>query len=227
MKVITDLTPQAKNPKRLNLYLDGSYYCGLDILTAAKYRLKVGASVEEGEIIAIQREAEYRKAFDYALKVLSNSMKTEKEVKDKLSARGYLDEIVFEVIAKVKEYGFISDSEYAKKYAAAYANKKGKNLIKTELKRKGVSDDDIAAALSENDETDACEQLAEKYFKNKEKSYEPPLNVTAVWCPRALILKPPKPRRLSKLKTKSFRNYKLKKNRFLTIKSGFLLFFRF
>lgn len=184
MKVITDLTPQAKNPKRLNLYLDGSYYCGLDILTAAKYRLKVGASVEEGEIIAIQREAEYRKAFDYALKVLSNSMKTEKEVKDKLSARGYLDEIVFEVIAKVKEYGFISDSEYAKKYAAAYANKKGKNLIKTELKRKGVSDDDIAAALSENDETDACEQLAEKYFKNKEKSYE-----TAVKCYRCLVSK--------------------------------------
>lgn len=184
MKVITDLTPQAKNPKRLNLYLDGSYYCGLDILTAAKYRLKVGARVEEGEIIAIQREAEYRKAFDYALKVLSNSMKTEKEVKDKLLARGYLDEIVFEVIAKVKEYGFISDSEYAKKYAAAYANKKGKNLIKTELKRKGVSDDDIAAALSENDETDACEQLAEKYFKNKEKSYE-----TAVKCYRYLVSK--------------------------------------
>ena len=177
MKVITDLTPQAKNPKRLNLYLDGSYYCGLDILTAAKYRLKVGASVEEGEIIAIQREAEYRKAFDYALKVLSNSMKTEKEVKDKL-------EIVFEVIAKVKEYGFISESEYAKKYAAAYANKKGKNLIKTELKRKGVGDDDIAAALSENDETDACEQLAEKYFKNKEKSYE-----TAVKCYRCLVSK--------------------------------------
>ena len=184
MKVITDLTPQAKNPKRLNLYLDGSYYCGLDVLTAAKYRLKVGASVEESEIVAIQREAEYRKAFDYALKVLSNSMKTEKEVKDKLSARGYLDEIVTEVIAKVKEYGFISDSEYAKKYAAAYANKKGKNLIKTELKRKGVSDEDIAAALNETNETDACEQLAEKYFKNKEKSYE-----TAVKCYRYLASK--------------------------------------
>ena len=184
MKVITDLTPQAKNPKRLNLYLDGSYYCWLDILTAAKYRLKVGASIEESEIVAIQREAEYRKAFDYALKVLSNSMKTEKEVKDKLFARGYLDEIVFEVIAKVKEYGFITDSEYAIKYAAAYANKKGKNLIKTELKRKGVSDEDIAAALNEADETDACEQHAEKYFKNKEKSYE-----TAVKCYRYLASK--------------------------------------
>lgn len=184
MKVITDISPQAKNPKRLNLYLDGKFYCGLDVLTAAKYRLKAGASVDEGELVDLLKEAEYRKAFDYALKVLSNAMKTEKEVKDKLSARGYPAEIIGEVIVKIKEYGFISDGEYAKKYVASYGNKKGKNLIKTELKRKGVKDEDISAAIEETDETEAVEALSEKYFKNRERTYE-----NAVKCYRHLISK--------------------------------------
>lgn len=184
MKVITDLSPQAKNPKRLNLYLDGKFYCGLDVLTAAKYRLKVGASVDEGELISILREAEYRKAFDYALKILSSAMKTEKEVKNKLALRGYPAEIIDEVIVKIKEYGFVSDGEYAKKYAASYGGKKGKNLIKTELKKKGVNDEDIAAAIDGTDETEAVTALSEKYFKNKEKSYE-----NAVKCYRYLVSK--------------------------------------
>lgn len=184
MKVITDLSPQAKNPKRLNLYLDGKFYCGLDVLTAAKYRLKVGASVDEGELISILREAEYRKAFDYALKILSSAMKTEKEVKSKLALRGYPAEIIDEVIVKIKEYGFVSDGEYAKKYAASYGGKKGKNLIKTELKKKGVNDEDIAAAIDGTDETEAVTALSEKYFKNKEKSYE-----NAVKCYRYLVSK--------------------------------------
>lgn len=184
MKVITDLTPQVKNPKRLNLYLDGQYYCGLDILTVAKYRLKKGDSVLESEIITIQREAEYRKAFDYSLKILSTSIKTEKEIKDRLKKRGYLDEIIYEVVEKIKEYGFISDSEYALKYTASYSNRKGKNLIKAELKKKGVSDEDISNALSEISEAEAAGKLAEKYLKNKEKTHE-----TAVKCYRYLVSK--------------------------------------
>ena len=105
MKTITDIKPQVKNAKRVSIYLDGVYYCGLDLLTTVKYRLKVGMQITEQELIDIQYEAEYRAALDSALSLVSKAYKTEKQVKDKLLTKGYLEEIVIKVIEKLKEYG--------------------------------------------------------------------------------------------------------------------------
>ena len=41
MKKITDIKEQAKNKKRVSIYLDGEFYCGLDLVTAVKNRLKI------------------------------------------------------------------------------------------------------------------------------------------------------------------------------------------
>ena len=39
MKTITDIKPQTKNNKRVSIYLDGAYYCGMELFTVMKYRL--------------------------------------------------------------------------------------------------------------------------------------------------------------------------------------------
>ena len=45
MKTITALKEQSKNKKRVNVYLDGQFYIGLDLLTVMKLRLKEGLIV--------------------------------------------------------------------------------------------------------------------------------------------------------------------------------------
>lgn len=169
MKTITDIKPQAKNPKRVSVFLDGSYYCGLDLLTAVKYRLKSGMEIEENRLIEIQFEAEYQSAFDSALNFISKSVKTEKQVKDKLISKGYLDEIVDKAIEKLKEYGYVDDSDYSSRYVSTYKGVKGKLLIKNELRKKGVSDANAEKALSDiENQVESAKKLAEKYLKNKE-----------------------------------------------------------
>lgn len=169
MKTITDIKPQAKNPKRVSVFLDGSYYCGLDLLTAVKYRLKSGMEIEENRLIEIQFEAEYQSAFDSALNFISKSVKTEKQVKDKLISKGYLDEIVDKAIEKLKEYGYVDDSDYSSRYVSTYKGVKGKLLIKNELRKKGVSDANAEKALSDiENQAESAKKLAEKYLKNKE-----------------------------------------------------------
>ena len=106
MKTITDLKPQLKNGKRVSVYLNGSYYCGLDLLTIMKYRLKVGSEIEESELIEIQKNSEAQACFDSALNIISKSVKTEKEIVDKLTKKGYLKEIIDEVLVKLRSYGF-------------------------------------------------------------------------------------------------------------------------
>lgn len=170
MKKITDIKEQLKNKKRVSVYLDGEYYCGLDLVTALKYRLKVGEFIEEERLVEIQYTSEMQACFDKALTFISSSVKTEKQIKDKLKKLGYLDEIIDSTLEKLKGYGYVDDGDFARRFTTTYKGVKGKKLIKLELKKKGVSDTDAENAVSEiQSQQETVDKLAEKYLKNKEK----------------------------------------------------------
>ncbi len=187
MKTITDIKPQVKNPTRCNIYLDNSFYCGLELETVMRHRLKIGASVSPEDLDEIQAESETMRALDKALNFISRSQKTKKQVEDYLESKGYLKKTIEAVLDKMSAYKFVNDQNYAKDYAKSASKNKGKRLISLELKRKGVSIDDMSEALNDIDgetETEAATKIAEKYLKNKEKTRE-----NAVKCYKYLLSK--------------------------------------
>ncbi len=169
MKTITELKTQVKNKKRVSVYLDGTYYCGLDITTVLKNRLKAGMEIDENTLIEIQKESELQACFDSALTYISGSVKTEREVYSRLVKKGYLPEICDLAIKKVKSYGYLDDSDYAKRFVSTYSKTKGKRLIGLQLKQKGVSDEDASKAILEiENQGETARAIAEKYLKNKQ-----------------------------------------------------------
>ncbi|MBE5743725.1 MAG: hypothetical protein E7358_03295 [Clostridiales bacterium] len=168
MKTITDLKPQVKNKGRVSVYLNGSYYCGLDLATAVKYRLKVGQDIEENTLVEIQRNSELQACFDSALNLITTSIKTEREIISRLIKKGYLEEIAVETVEKLKNYGYIDDFDYANRYVSTYKNTQGKRLIALKLKQKGVSQEDAEKAISTlENQSEQAYILAQKYMKNK------------------------------------------------------------
>ncbi len=168
MKTITDLKPQVKNKGRVSVYLNGSYYCGLDLATAVKYRLKVGQDIEENTLVEIQRNSELQACFDSALNLITTSIKTEREIISRLIKKGYLEEIAVETVEKLKNYGYIDDFDYANRYVSTYKNTQGKRLIALKLKQKGVSQEDTEKAISNlENQSEQAYILAQKYMKNK------------------------------------------------------------
>ena len=169
MKTITDLKPQAKNKKRVSVYLDGAYYCGLDLATAVKNRLKIGSVIDEQKIIEIQMESELQSCFDYAITLISATVKTEREIAERLVRKGYLPEICKSAVEKLKSYGYIDDGDYAKRFVSSHSKTKGKRLIGLQLRQKGVSADEIENALSSiENQSETAKKVAEKYLKNKQ-----------------------------------------------------------
>lgn len=169
MKTITELKTQVKNKKRVSVYLDGAYYCGLDTATVLKNRLKVGMEIDEKNLIEIQKESELQACFDSALTFISGAIKTEREVYQKLVKKGYLPEICSLAVEKVKSYGYLDDGDYAKRYVSTYAKTKGKRLIGLQLKQKGVSDEQVEQAVLEiENQGETAKIIAEKYLKNKQ-----------------------------------------------------------
>ena len=187
MKTITDIKPQVKNPTRCNIYLDNSFYCGLELETVMRHRLKIGASVSPESLNEIQAESETMRALDKALNFISRSQKTKKQVAEYLEGKGYLEKTIEAVLSKMSAYKFVNDQNYAKDYARSASKNKGKRLISLELKRKGVSIDDMSEALDDIDsetETEAATKIAEKYLRSKEKTRE-----NAVKCYKYLLSK--------------------------------------
>lgn len=173
MNKITDIKPQVKNPTRCNVYLDNAFYCGLELETVMRYRLKAGDDIEKERLDEIQSDSETARAFDKALSFISLSKKTKKQVRDYLTKKGYTDKTIDRALEKMQSYAFIDDEDYARDYARSVSANKGKRLIALELKRKGVSDADASAALDEfGDELPSATAVAEKYAKNKEKNRE-------------------------------------------------------
>ena len=171
MGEITGIVPQAKDKKRCNIFVDGKFCCGLTLEATIKNRLKYGQTITEERLSQIQLESEKETALDKALTHLSATRKTEKQIRQFLKKKGYLETVSNYVVDKLCDYGFLNDGEYAENYVEFAAKKKGEKLIRLELKRKGLSEEDIESALEnldEEEQTAAARTLLDKYMRGKE-----------------------------------------------------------
>ena len=118
--------------------------------------------------------------FDYAVKALGRSMRTEAELKRLMRTRVEADATgdarVAAVLVRLKEYGYLNDASFAETYTRLrHENEKfGERRVKQDLKQKGVHDTLIAEAVEarygQTDEVDLARQFIEK------KRLRPPEN---------------------------------------------------
>lgn len=167
MKTVTDVKQQVKDKTRCSVYLDNVFYCGLELETVMRYRIKKGMQIEESRLDEIQLDSERLKAMDRALNFISASKKTKKQIRDYLAGKGYTEPIIDYVTEKMTGYGFIDDESYAEEYARSVSGRKGARLIELELRKKGVSDAAAKAATDCLAQDEAAYEIAAKYLKNK------------------------------------------------------------
>ena len=170
MNEITAITPQIKDKRRCNVYVDGRFCCGMLLETAVKNRLKVGQIITPDKLSLLQLESEKNTALDKALTHLSASRKTEKQIRDFLSKKGYLTDVCDYVVQKLKGYDFLNDEEYGKAYVDFTQKKKGEKLIRMELRQKGLSQEAVDNALSNlNPQTqeETAKNILQKYLRGK------------------------------------------------------------
>ena len=168
MKTITELKVQEKNKKRVSVFLDGEFYCGMGLFTVMQNRLKVGEQVDEKRLAEIAAEDNYSEALDKALNYIAKAMHTKMQVIVYLKKKEYDGKTIARVIDKLQEYGYIDDEMYAKKFAEERSRREGKRKIALELKVKGI-DPKISETVLDDEfsEDEGCRRVAEKYLKGR------------------------------------------------------------
>lgn len=115
------------------------------------------------------------KAKNYAYVLLRNRPRSEKELRERLSLKGFQDDIVDIVIADLAKAGYVDDAKFAKFLVDSrmHMNPVGDLLLKHQLKAKGVDDSVIDSALEEKgkayNEYELALEMAKERFARLQK----------------------------------------------------------
>lgn len=153
--IITELIVQKKNKERVNVYIDGEFAFGLAMIEAIK--LRKGQKLEEGEIARLKALDEVETAHERALNFLSYRPRSAEEVRRNLREK-YSEEVTDAVMARLEKVGLVDDEAFARFWVENRDRFKplSERALAYELKKKGVADAAIEAALEAVDEDSAA-----------------------------------------------------------------------
>ena len=173
MGIVTKIEYQ-KNKTRVNIYVDGEFFCGLNSEVLFSNQIKVGSEVDEQRLKALIFESEVKKGVSYVFGLLAKKPYAEREIRTKLYQKGYSSETTQKIIETIKEYKLIDDSDYAKTYVDSNKTK-SKREIEFNLSQKGIDKHIIQNAVNDienDDEMAKIDIITAKYMKNKPKTSE-------------------------------------------------------
>ena len=125
---------------------------------------------KENEVLNTEEER-FLKAKSDALRLLSFSARSAKELHGRLKQKKYSDEMVDRVIEGFRKQGLVDDEKFAKLFAESriYSRPTGKKQLAMDLKKKGLSPELVTqtvANLKDYDEKKMVRELALKRLKS-------------------------------------------------------------
>lgn len=169
---ITAVTAQQKDPNRVNIMVDGAYRFSLDVFQYADLGIRIGKEYTEEELVALETESQFGKAYARALEYCLMRPHSGKEVKDYLYRKtrdtrtktggikkGISLVITGRVYERLVEKGYIDDEKFARYWIENRNMTKGtsRRKLQAELRSKGVDSTTIERLLADSDRDDASE----------------------------------------------------------------------
>ncbi len=183
--IVSKIEYQKKDPNRVNLYIDGDFFCGISLDTLASENLYEGLDISE-EVLdrLLQRDLKSR-FLTRVSEYLSHSPKTEfqvyrylKNLKFKKKNTWFKEDINIdwdkffdEIVSKLREYKYIDDESFARSFVQSRMRNKprGRSVLIGELMAKGVSKEIAETVCGEEivDELELLKSTFEKKYRGK------------------------------------------------------------
>lgn len=180
---VTEVSPQKKNPKRFNVFLDGQFGFGADEDLVVSYRLLPGKEVSSEDLEKLLYEAEVGKLMERMYRLFNVRARSEKEVRDYLRNLSFKRKVqgdeeiseltVQQVVERLKSKGMIDDKAFARSWVDSRRRSKklGPKALRMELIKKGIDKkivDEIAVDFqSPHGDVATDEELARQALEKK------------------------------------------------------------
>ena len=162
---ITALEPQARNPERYNLYVDGHFLLGVNASIVLQMGLEVQQELLPEQVEQLRNAEGEQQAVDRALNYLSFRPRSREEVRRYLRRKETPPEIIEAALERLDHLDFVNDRAFASFWIEnrEQFNPRGAHALKNELRMKGVEREVVDELVS--DEQD--EELALRAGRRK------------------------------------------------------------
>lgn len=146
---ITALKAQKRNPNRINVYLDGEYAFAVARIVGAW--LYVGLVLTDEKITALTEQDTREVAYLRALRFIGYRPRSEIEVQRKLSQLGFSEQVIEEILERLRNNGGLGDEKFAQDWVENRTTFRPRShrVMAMELRQKGVAEELIQKALDE------------------------------------------------------------------------------
>lgn len=160
--------------KLYEILLEGEQKLWLHADLVQSENLHTGDKLDAERIAALKYRAAEHRAYEHGLYLLEKRGYSYREMYDKLSAAPNAQEdAVLAALEKLTRYGFLNDARYAEQLARQYIEIKkfGRWRAEFEMRRRGLSQEDIDDALAAYDDAETVsaqllELLQKKYARH-------------------------------------------------------------
>ena len=162
------LTYKKGKQDKIHISVDGEYSFTVDEAYFLSMGIYNGKEVDCDELNEITETVRVRRAYNYAVDLLSRRDHSVKELKEKLSLKGY-NNGADEAIEKLRAGGYVDDERFARLYVRELRTLKkyGRRRIEQELYRKGIDRNIVREVLDETqfDESELVSLISRKYSR--------------------------------------------------------------
>ncbi|MBR1939215.1 RecX family transcriptional regulator [Candidatus Saccharibacteria bacterium] len=188
---ITDIREAVRDKNRVNIYLDGKFFCSLDISQVVDFKIKIGRKLDKDEREQIKRASEFGKLYARALEYNFQRPHSTWEIQDYLKRKtmdkivrvrnrktgeyvtklrkGYDPGLIPLVMERLDAHGYLDDERFARLWVENRNTRKGisRKKLRLELQQKGIDSKIIDKVLGENlrDERDELRKVIAKRQK--------------------------------------------------------------
>lgn len=191
-QAITDIKEAVRDQDRLNIYIDGKFFCSLALSQVVDLKLKIGRVLTDEELVELKHASEFGKLYQRALEYALLRPHSQKELRDYLKKKtlsrtiraknkktgeyqtklkeGFDASLVEPVLTRLIERGYVDDERFARLWVENRSVRKGvsQKKLRLELQAKGVAQDIIENCLSEgirNEQEELAKVIAKKAKK--------------------------------------------------------------
>jgi regulatory protein len=168
--LITKIERQQKNKKRYSIYINEEYSFSVHEDVLISHSISKGDEIDGNGLKQILKEEEKKKCERLGLHYLSYRPRTVAEMVRHLKAKEYDEDTIDDLTQEWIKLGYLDDLAFAKQWVEERVRykKKGRLLLREELKQKGVSTKIVHEVLDHVDQEEeykACLELAQKKIK--------------------------------------------------------------
>ena len=166
--VITSISAQKKNTRRLSVFLDGHFAFGVHQDVLLEHALHAGQHLDDTQVRALIEADTFIRAKEAAMFYLGYRARTEFEIKKKLREKGFSEDTSDRVIDRLRSLSYVDDEGFARDFVKDRFRTKGHGpqRLRADLRRAGVNPNLIDQAIEEcldgDDLLEAAMELAEK-----------------------------------------------------------------